>query len=65
MNTKAESATSEASFIISFQEGQLRFRARIPVRWLRWMLILAGTISATMGYPRLLEIANQLLNVLK
>ena len=65
MNTKMESSPSKASFNISIQKGQLRFGAKFPVRWLRWMLIVAGTISATMGYPKLLEIVEQLLNVAK
>jgi hypothetical protein len=65
MDKKMESFPNKASFDISVKEGQLRIGAKVPVRWLRWMLILSGIVTATMGYPQLLEILGKLSSVIK
>ena len=65
MDEKTKSLPNKASFKVAIKKGVLEFEFAVPVHWLRWILIFLAAISATAGYPKLLEFIEQLLNITK
>lgn len=65
MQVKKKRTSQDAFFNIFVQNRELILRMRLPLRWLRWIFLFAGTWSAIMGYPKVFELINQLLTIAK